>query len=282
MPFCPKCKYEYEKEIKTCPDCGSELVDELVIENHFNNPVYYDNNLEYLEKLKAFLIENNVKNVSINHEEDRDTYSLCTDTSSKYKATTLLNILFKEELEQEAENDSEANDDNNNSELESNFDDNEAKASSKGGKKYKSVAEKYNDYLGTGILNTAIGIICDIGLFMDILPVEFKGISNIFALGGMGIVFNLFLISGIWYLIKARKVHPEIAKEKQLTEDILNYIKDNFNKEYFDEKLNNADENNIYFERIKLINTAITNKFDNLDENYLDNLIETIYEDLFE
>lgn len=29
MPFCPKCRYEYLPEVKTCPDCGSELVDEL-------------------------------------------------------------------------------------------------------------------------------------------------------------------------------------------------------------------------------------------------------------
>jgi hypothetical protein len=29
MPFCPTCRYEYLPEIKTCPECGSELVEEL-------------------------------------------------------------------------------------------------------------------------------------------------------------------------------------------------------------------------------------------------------------
>jgi hypothetical protein len=29
MSFCPKCRYEYLPEVTTCPDCGSELVDEL-------------------------------------------------------------------------------------------------------------------------------------------------------------------------------------------------------------------------------------------------------------
>jgi len=29
MPYCPNCRYEYEPEIKVCPDCGVALVDSL-------------------------------------------------------------------------------------------------------------------------------------------------------------------------------------------------------------------------------------------------------------
>ncbi len=29
MPFCPECNYEYRLEITRCPDCGTELVEEL-------------------------------------------------------------------------------------------------------------------------------------------------------------------------------------------------------------------------------------------------------------
>ncbi len=29
MPFCPNCKYEYNKDIKECPDCGAPLIDKL-------------------------------------------------------------------------------------------------------------------------------------------------------------------------------------------------------------------------------------------------------------
>jgi hypothetical protein len=29
MPFCPNCRYEYLPEIKACPECGSNLVEEL-------------------------------------------------------------------------------------------------------------------------------------------------------------------------------------------------------------------------------------------------------------
>ena len=29
MPFCPNCKFEYEPEVATCPDCGAALVEAL-------------------------------------------------------------------------------------------------------------------------------------------------------------------------------------------------------------------------------------------------------------
>ena len=29
MPFCPKCRDEYQEWVKTCPDCGVELVEQL-------------------------------------------------------------------------------------------------------------------------------------------------------------------------------------------------------------------------------------------------------------
>jgi hypothetical protein len=30
MPYCPNCTYEYIEGIKVCPDCGTNLVEELV------------------------------------------------------------------------------------------------------------------------------------------------------------------------------------------------------------------------------------------------------------
>lgn len=29
MPFCPSCEFEYQRGIRSCPDCGADLVDRL-------------------------------------------------------------------------------------------------------------------------------------------------------------------------------------------------------------------------------------------------------------
>ena len=33
MPFCPKCRYEYNLGVQTCPDCETQLVDSLQSED---------------------------------------------------------------------------------------------------------------------------------------------------------------------------------------------------------------------------------------------------------
>ncbi|MFH1701668.1 MAG: hypothetical protein ABIE07_13905 [Candidatus Zixiibacteriota bacterium] len=42
MPFCPKCKYEYEWGIGECPDCEAKLVDSLPVKDE-ENELDYDN-----------------------------------------------------------------------------------------------------------------------------------------------------------------------------------------------------------------------------------------------
>jgi len=40
MPYCPKCRKEYEEEKKECPDCGSPLVDQLAEEAPSESPSF--------------------------------------------------------------------------------------------------------------------------------------------------------------------------------------------------------------------------------------------------
>lgn len=263
MRFCPKCKYEYNDDVKICSDCNCELVDTLFEEEKFNNPVYYDENLEYLEELKKILIDNGIKNVSIN-EEDANKYSICTDTSSKYKAVTLLNMLFKEELQNEFEDDSF---DGDISDLKENSDDSIIK-------KYKPLRERYKDYKDTGIVNTSIGILG------DILIICFKVSFEYFC--ALGVVCNLFLASGIRYIIKSHNIKPEIEKEEQLTDEIKNYIRNSIDDLLKDLKIDDENEEIIYFNRIKILKDAINEKIDKLENDYVEYVTEVIYEELFD
>lgn len=50
MPYCPKCRYEYRDDIKDCPDCDIELVEELPPEGEYKDNLRdVGNNIEPLE-----------------------------------------------------------------------------------------------------------------------------------------------------------------------------------------------------------------------------------------
>jgi hypothetical protein len=42
MPFCPKCRYEYNPEVSTCPDCNERLVTTLPAEEEQSEVIYED------------------------------------------------------------------------------------------------------------------------------------------------------------------------------------------------------------------------------------------------
>lgn len=272
MPFCPKCRYEYTDNVTICPDCGSTLTDTLEGDTTtYNHPVYYDKDEDYLNRLCEFLKENGVDNTSVTFSDEKNTFVLSTDTSSKNKATTLLNLYFEDELKQESEQ-SDINEDT-------------ASVSTASHAPYVKKSDKYKDLRSSGISLIIVGILGDIYIILNALsltPIKFEGISSVLFYIVMGTLFNVFLIGGILSFRSACRIREDIGKEETLTEDILKYITSEFPTEMFEEKFKTSDENSIYFERTDFIRSEITKKFGELEESYLDNLIEQIYQTLFE
>lgn len=115
---------------------------------------------------------------------------------------------------------------------------------------------------------------------LDVLPIHFafEGLSGILFYIVMGTLLNVFLIGGIVSLKSAGKIKSEIKSEEDFTSSVISYITDTYTKDSIDEHFSSTDEANLYFEREAFIKKAISDKFGELDEAYLDKLIEDIYQ----
>lgn len=158
---------------------------------------------------------------------------------------------------------------------------------SNSGKQYITKSDKYKDLHSSSLSLIIVGVLGDIFLILnalDVLPIHFafEGLSGILFYIVMGTLLNVFLIGGIVSLKSAGKIKSEIKSEEDFTSSVISYITDTYTKNSIDEHFSSTDEANLYFEREAFIKKAISDKFGELDEAYLDKLIEDIYQQIFE
>lgn len=64
MPFCPNCHFEYRSEVKTCPECKVDLVDQLgensQIDDEDFTEVYMVSNRMEADVISGLMKENNI------------------------------------------------------------------------------------------------------------------------------------------------------------------------------------------------------------------------------
>ena len=101
----------------------------------------------------------------------------------------------------------------------------------------------------------------------------------------MAITFALMIVYGIYALKKSMALKNEADAEEKKTDAIKNWMKDNLKKEEIEAASASEDEAENYFSRIKYIKDKIINSADadasGIDENYLDQLIDEFYNEMF-
>lgn len=289
MAICPNCKLKYEDGIKICADCKCELVDKLP-EPDIDIPMYYDKDEEYINTLIDYLNYSKIKAVEKRYDERQESFCIYTDSAREKKVKHLLNTYFENELKEEGPADSsesetgssEDNTDNSGSFEFSSLDESEHAPAN-----YVKKADKYKDLQSSAIFLITVGILGDIYLIGKTLglinfgPV-FNEFSNVLFLIVMGTLFNVFLIGGILSYKSSKTIKNEIETEEQTTAAIL----DEFTAKTAEELDSNYDftenEGVLYFNRTGYLKKQITDKYGELDESYLEDLIEQIYQTIFD
>ena len=129
-----------------------------------------------------------------------------------------------------------------------------------------------------------LGIAAVALFFFDIIHFNINKFGRYTITGVMGALFILFFVMGIVSLRNFKAFKKKAVKENNLTNEIKKWCFDNFFREEIDSicRFGDTPEEVKYFERTKIMKARINNQFMNLDDAYVNRLIEEIYPNIFE
>lgn len=153
---------------------------------------------------------------------------------------------------------------------------------------YQKSSEKAEDFKSSAyvlLFVGVIGIVLLVLILSGLLPISLTGMNRYLIGGVMGAMFVLFIVMGILSLRSSKTLLGKAAKEDELTKEILNWCRRNLMAETVDEILNEntqLPEEVKYFKRALYMRERISNQFLNLDENYLEQLVDDYYQEIYD
>lgn len=129
-----------------------------------------------------------------------------------------------------------------------------------------------------------IGFVVIVLIFFDIIDLHMSLTNKYMVTGVMGALFILFIVMGFVSMKNSRILKRKASKENKLTIEIKKWCVENIKKSQVDKNLNimGQPEELQYFQRFDYMKGIIQNQFVNLDESYLERLIEEVYPEIFE
>lgn len=134
------------------------------------------------------------------------------------------------------------------------------------------------------ILIGGIGIVVIILGVMGLLPIQ---VGNAYMFYGvMSAVFILFIVMGMVSMKNARFFAKNAESENNLKKTLLEWCKENLKAEEIDSRIQNTgamSEEELYLQRYEIIKYMINYQFMNLDQHFVDTLIdEEVYDGVYQ
>ena len=252
MPVCPKCKNEYREGFTVCAECKCDLVDSLEtaqVENIEQITDGIEQNVVSKELLEAY-----IKKLEEAEKEDASPEADECPKKKVYKTG-----VYRNSAEQAEDNKSSA-----------------------------------WTLLSVGV----VGIIVLVLIMLEIIPVHLYGISKYMTYGVMFALFILFIVMGIVSLRNSKIFAKKAESESSLADTMKQWCMDNIRQDEIDETLfgtadmdydnqPEADFEDVsdevkYFKRSEELKRLLSDKFMNLDEGFLEEFVDQVYEDIFE
>lgn len=152
---------------------------------------------------------------------------------------------------------------------------------------YQKSSEKAEDFRSSAYVLLLVGIggmVLLVLIAMGLLPIRLAGWNRYLTGGVMGTMFLLFIIMGILSLRSSKTLLGKAVREDELTREILNWCSKNLTAEAVDGILTEEQdlpEEAKYFKRTLYMKERINHQFLNLDENYLEQLVDDYYQEIY-
>lgn len=142
---------------------------------------------------------------------------------------------------------------------------------------------RYRDMKDSAIALVSVGIIGIVALLLvitGVIDLPFTFGSMIICYISFTVIFVIFLVVGFSSFKRARILKEEAIEENELTETINQWLEERFGHGQL-LLSDDLDETEIYFQRCQKIKEAIEQEFEQLDESYIDALIDDVYDQIF-
>ncbi len=155
----------------------------------------------------------------------------------------------------------------------------------KSGLHYQDSSEKASDNRSSGWMLLILGVL---GLVVVILGatgvLPFKAGNPYLFYGVMGAMFVVFIVGGIVSMKNAKFFEKKAESENSLRSTLLDWCKENLDAREIDGRVGaqGVSEEILYFKRFAYIKDKMNHQFVNLEQEFLDRLIdEYIYDSVF-
>lgn len=286
MPWCPICKNEYVEGMTVCADCGVELAESLA-ETEKRIPLIFGE-MEKMERLKDFLLYNNLKSAHVTYDGAEGVYELFVKDEEKAKAQRAIQVFIQQENEKaQKEMMDELSEEQKEELLKRAEAEMEKKLAAAHTGPYQTSAKKAEENRSTGFMLItfgAIGLIAIVLLFFDVIALPFA-MNKYMVCGIMGTLFLVFFVMGIMSVKSSKALEQKAEEEDNLTGELKRWCEENLTAEKVDANLFDEEEFSEeirYFKRAEKMKQMITNQFLNLDEAFLEAFIDDYYPVIFE
>lgn len=285
MAWCPKCKNEYREGITVCAECGCELVEEKEL---YNMKPLLVGEEHQMQTLKGFLEYNGIKTAAIRYLEQDMVYELSVKDTDFTQALKIVRVFMEQKALEKMQEMQE------NGELEQMLDESAAENANQEqeaqerepAQPYVNSAEQAEENRSSAWTLLIVGGLGLLAMILGIAGVIPLNLGNPYMFYGvMSAVFILFIVMGAVSMKNAKIFAKRAESENSLRDSLLKWCEENLTTEKIDAQIENAADmadEVLYFQRYEMIKKMMNHQFMNLDQGFLEQLIDDeVYDMVF-